>query len=50
MFGAVGGPQWDALRLAQKPEAGLLRLRKGWTSSPTCAPRICFRRWPTPRR
>jgi len=28
MFGAVGGPRYDALPFAQKPERGLLRLRK----------------------
>ncbi|MHB1530599.1 3-isopropylmalate dehydrogenase [Acidithiobacillus sp.] len=29
ILGAVGGPQWDALPPAQRPEQGLLRLRKG---------------------
>jgi len=28
LLGAVGGPKWDALPFAQKPERGLLRLRK----------------------
>jgi 3-isopropylmalate dehydrogenase len=28
LFGAVGGPQWDGLPFAQRPERGLLRLRK----------------------
>ncbi len=28
LFGAVGGPKWDNLPFAQKPERGLLRLRK----------------------
>lgn len=28
LFGAVGGPKWDDLPFAQKPERGLLRLRK----------------------
>lgn len=28
MLGAVGGPKWDALPFEQKPERGLLRLRK----------------------
>lgn len=28
LFGAVGGPQWDALPFHLKPEQGLLRLRK----------------------
>ena len=28
LLGAVGGPKWDGLPFAQKPERGLLRLRK----------------------
>jgi 3-isopropylmalate dehydrogenase len=28
LFGSVGGPKWDGLPFAQKPERGLLRLRK----------------------
>ena len=28
LFGAVGGPKWDNLPFALKPERGLLRLRK----------------------
>jgi len=28
LFGAVGGPEWDALPFQSKPERGLLRLRK----------------------
>jgi 3-isopropylmalate dehydrogenase len=28
LFGSVGGPKWDDLPFAQKPERGLLRLRK----------------------
>jgi len=28
LLGAVGGPQWDSLPLEQRPESGLLRLRK----------------------
>jgi 3-isopropylmalate dehydrogenase len=28
LFGAVGGPRWDHLRPAERPEAGILRLRK----------------------
>ncbi|HEX9905650.1 MAG TPA: isocitrate/isopropylmalate family dehydrogenase, partial [Propylenella sp.] len=28
LFGAVGGPKWDAVPYEQRPEAGLLRLRK----------------------
>ncbi len=29
LFGAVGGPKWDALELALRPEKGLLGLRAG---------------------
>lgn len=29
LLGAVGGPKWDAFPAAQRPEQGLLRLRKG---------------------
>jgi 3-isopropylmalate dehydrogenase len=28
LFGAVGGPKWDKVPYEQRPEAGLLRLRK----------------------
>jgi 3-isopropylmalate dehydrogenase len=28
LLGAIGGPQWDSLPLANRPEAGLLALRK----------------------
>ena len=28
LFGAVGGPKWDSVPFAKKPERGLLRLRK----------------------
>jgi len=28
LFGAVGGPQWDALRPDARPERGILRIRK----------------------
>ncbi len=28
IFGAVGGPKWDAVPYEVRPEAGLLRLRK----------------------
>ena len=29
LLGAVGGPKWDALAVGQRPETGLLELRKG---------------------
>src|SRR5580704_8137293 len=28
LLGAIGGPQWDSLPLAKRPESGLLALRK----------------------
>ena len=28
LFGAVGGPKWDNIEISNRPEAGLLRLRK----------------------
>src|SRR5580700_11258466 len=28
LLGAIGGPNWDALALDERPEAGLLALRK----------------------
>ena len=28
LFGAVGGPKWDHLRPTERPEAGILRIRK----------------------
>ncbi len=28
LFGAVGGPQWDSLPFEQRPERGILRIRK----------------------
>lgn len=30
LLGAIGGPQWDALKGADRPEAGLLALRKAF--------------------
>src|SRR5271163_2196005 len=28
LLGAIGGPKWDSLPLAERPESGLLALRK----------------------
>ena len=28
LFGSVGGPKWDSLPFEQRPELGILRLRK----------------------
>jgi Isocitrate/isopropylmalate dehydrogenase len=29
LLGAVGGPQWDALPMSERPEKGLLQIRSG---------------------
>src|SRR5579872_4362905 len=42
LFGAVGGPQWDGVPFAQKPERGLLRLRKDLELFANLRPAICF--------
>ena len=49
VFGAVGGPKWDKVRLRDpargRPAAGCARSS---TCSPTCAPPSAIRRWPRP--
>lgn len=42
MFGAVGGPKWDNVPYAQRPEAGLLRLRKDMGLFANLRPAICY--------
>ena len=42
LFGAVGGPKWDNLPFAQKPERGLLRLRKEMDLFANLRPAVCF--------
>jgi 3-isopropylmalate dehydrogenase len=42
LFGAVGGPQWDNLPFAQKPERGLLRLRKDMDLFANLRPALVF--------
>jgi 3-isopropylmalate dehydrogenase len=42
LLGAVGGPKWDSLPFAQKPERGLLRLRKEMQLYANLRPAICF--------
>jgi 3-isopropylmalate dehydrogenase len=42
LFGAVGGPQWDSLPFHQKPERGLLRLRKDLALFANLRPALCF--------
>ena len=42
MFGAVGGPKWDKVPYAIRPEAGLLRLRKDLELFANLRPAICY--------
>jgi 3-isopropylmalate dehydrogenase len=42
LFGAVGGPRWDALPQEQRPERGLLRLRKELDLFANLRPARCF--------
>ena len=42
LFGAVGGPQYDTVPRAQRPEAGLLRLRKELDLFANLRPAIAF--------
>ncbi len=64
LLGAVGGPKWDTLPTAIRPEKGLLGIRKAlglfanlrpatllpelWGCSPTCARPPCCPNWPGP--
>ena len=42
LLGAVGGPQWDNVERAQRPEAGLLKLRKEMDLYANLRPAIVF--------
>ncbi|MEM6462186.1 MAG: 3-isopropylmalate dehydrogenase [Pseudomonadota bacterium] len=42
LFGAVGGPAWDAVPYEVRPEAGLLRLRKDMDLFANLRPAICY--------
>src|SRR5690242_2044408 len=42
LFGAVGGPKWDGLPFALKPERGLLRLRKDMELFANLRPAMVF--------
>lgn len=42
LFGAVGGPQWDSVEYENRPEAGLLRLRKDLGLFANLRPAICY--------
>jgi 3-isopropylmalate dehydrogenase len=42
LFGAVGGPKWDKVAYANRPEAGLLRLRKDLGLFANLRPALCY--------
>lgn len=42
LFGAVGGPKWDHLPRAQRPEMGILRLRRALDLYANLRPAVCF--------
>ena len=42
LFGSVGGHKWDHLARAQRPESGLLRLRKQLDLYANLRPAICY--------
>ena len=42
LFGAVGGPRWDALPQEQRPERGLLAIRKELDLFANLRPATCF--------
>jgi len=42
LFGSVGGPAWDHLPRAQRPETGLLRLRKELDLYANLRPAVCY--------
>ncbi len=43
ILGACGGPKWDNLEFAKKPERGLLKLRKELKLFANLRPAICFK-------
>ena len=42
LMGAVGGPKWASVARGDRPEAGLLRLRKAMDAFANLRPAICF--------
>ena len=42
LMGAVGGPKWAGVARGDRPEAGLLRLRKSMDAFANLRPAICF--------
>ncbi len=50
LLGAVGGPKWDTLPREQRPERGLLGIRKDLGLFANLRPAILYPNWPMPRR
>ena len=50
LLGAVGGPKWDSHPRNQRPELGLLGIRKELALFANLRPAILYLNWPTPRR
>src|SRR6202012_4278948 len=42
LMGSVGGPKWDGLPFAQRPERGLLRVRRDMGVFANLRPALCF--------
>jgi 3-isopropylmalate dehydrogenase len=42
IFGSVGGPKWDKVKYENRPEAGLLRIRKDLDLFANLRPAICY--------
>ena len=42
IFGAIGGPKWDGVAYENRPEAGLLRLRKDLGLFANLRPAVCY--------
>jgi len=42
LMGAVGGPKWSGVARGDRPEAGLLRLRKAMDTFANLRPALCF--------
>jgi 3-isopropylmalate dehydrogenase len=42
LLGAVGGPKWEALPIASRPEKGLLGIRKALGLFANLRPAVCF--------
>jgi 3-isopropylmalate dehydrogenase len=50
LFGAVGGPKWDACPMKCAPKPACCACARTWNSSPICARPSATRRWPTRHR